>query len=377
MNFTITAGPHTYRNCPIRVEADIPGAQPGEASLVEANGNRLPCQVSVEGGKTVLTWIEPLMNAGESKEYTFDTAASGGAGVEIVDVGEGKLEVRIGGKLFTRYCYGTDWVRPFMYPFIGPKETLVTRGWPVVDGIAGESMDHTHHKSVWVAYGEVNGVDDWAEDDRHGWIRHVAFEEVTSGPVFGRIRARNDWTNHDGVKQMADVREFTFYNVEPERLMDVKIKLIAEPGDVELKGTKEGGIISVRVATTMDGERGGLITNAYGGKTEAENWGKPAHWVDYCGPVDGKTMGITIMDHPTSFRYPSRWHVRDYGLFTANPFALMDYEPERGESGDHLMKQGEELNFAYRLYVHEGSAENAGVGERYFCFIAPPKAATK
>ena len=377
MNFTVTAGPHTYRNCPIRVDADGSGAQPGEASLVDANGNRLRCQVNIEGGKTVLTWIEPLMSAGESRRYTFEAAASGASGVEIEDVGEGKLEVRIGGRVFTRYHYGAEWVRPFLYPFIGPNDTPVTRGYPVVQDIPGEEQDHPHHKSVWVAYGDVNGVDDWGEEGQHGWIRHVAFEEITSGPVFGRIRTRNDWTDRDGVKQMADVREFTFYNVGTERLMDVKVRLIAEPGNVELKGTKEGGIISVRVASSMDGVRSGLITNAYGGKTEAENWGKPAHWVDYCGQVNGKTMGITIMDHPTSFRYPSRWHVRDYGLFTANPFALRDYEPERGESGDHLMKQGEELSFAYRLLVHEGGTEDAGVGDRYFCFIAPPKAAVK
>ena len=37
-------------------------------------------------------------------------------------------------------------------------------------------------------------------------------------------------------------------------------------------------------------------------------------------------MGIAILNHPASFRYPTYWHVRDYGLFAANPFGLHDFK---------------------------------------------------
>ncbi len=374
MNLTVKAGPHSYTNCPMRAYLDTPGIAPGEASLVDSSGKRVPCQVYIEDGRSAVAWIEPGLAPGEVKTYTFDAApGDSGGGVLITDIGDGKLEVNIAGKLFTRYNYAPEFPRPFLYPFIGPKETQVTRNFPVRDDIEGEAHDHPHHRSVWVAYGEVNGTDNWSEGKDHAWIKHLRFEEVSSGPAFGRIRSVNSWADKDGVKQMEDVREFTFYNSTPERLMDVSVKLFASEGDVVLTDTKEGGIISVRVATSMDGDKGGMIVNAYGGKTEAENWGKPAHWVDYYGPVDGKVMGITIMDHPASFRYPTRWHVRDYGLFTANPFALKYYEPDKGWNGDHTIRKGEELNFRYRLLVHEGDTAQAGVGEKYFGFIAPPK----
>jgi hypothetical protein len=78
------------------------------------------------------------------------------------------------------------------------------------------------------------------------------------------------------------------------------------------------------------------------------------------------------MDHPNSFRYPTRWHVRDYGLFTANPFALKYYEPEKGWNGDYTLKKGETLHFHYRLYIHAGDTQQADVKDKYLNFIFPP-----
>ena len=378
MNLTVTAGPHGYKNCPLQVSVDGRKLDMGEGALVDTDGNRVPCQLSEAGGRALLTWMEPGLEAGQTRTYKFQSEpVAGSTSVEIDEVGEDVLEVKIGGKLFTRYSFGPDYPRPFLYPFVGPNQVQVTRNFPTKTDVPGETHDHPHHRSVWVAYGEVNGTDNWSEGEGHAWIKHQKFEEVSSGPVFGRIRSLNTWTSSDGAAQMSDVREFTFHNIDSERIMDVGVKLIASEGDVALTDTKEGGVISVRVATSMDGDKGGTIVNAYGGRTESETWGKPAHWVDYCGPVDDKTMGIAIMDHPSSFRYPSRWHVRDYGLFTANPFALKYYEPDRGWNGDHTIKSGEELDFKYRLYVHEGDTEQAQVGQRYFGFIAPPRVEVK
>lgn len=374
MNITVTAGPHTYTNCPLKAAIGVRDLGYGEASLVDGEGNRIACQVFNDRGVDSIAWIEAELKPDTCKSYRFETVPAGGKpGVEIEDIGDGKLEVRIGGKLFTRYHYGDQWARPFLYPFMGPQDTPVTRAYPMRDDVRGEKRDHPHHRSVWVAYGEVNGTDNWSEEPGHAFMRHRKFEEVTGGPVFGRIRAVNSWVSADGAKQMEDVREFTFFNLESERVMDANITFVATEGDVHLTDTKEGGVLSVRVATSMDGDKGGIISNSNGGVREAQTWGKPAAWVDYCGPVARKTMGITIMDHPSSFRYPTRWHVRDYGLFTANPFALKYYEPDKGINGDHTIKSGEDIRFQYRLYVHEGNTKQANVAERYLNFAAPPK----
>ncbi len=74
----------------------------------------------------------------------------------------------------------------------------------------------------------------------------------------------------------------------------------------------------------MDDKAGGKIVNS-DGLVDDEAWGKQAAWVDYSGPVDGQTVGIAILNHPQSLRYPTYWHVRTYGLFAANPFGVHDF----------------------------------------------------
>lgn len=370
MRFVATAGPHPVENLPVSVEIE----QQAQNVKLSSGGKVVPAQAVSINGKSIINFVIDKLSAGEERVYDVElTGGEQAKDVEIKDIGEGKLEVTIGGEMFTRYHYGSQFPRPFLYPVIGPDKTPMTRNFPMVQDIPDENKDHKHHRSIYIAYGDVNGTDNWSEETGHATIRETS-HAVESGAVLGKITGKNDWLSNSGEKQMEDERTFTFYNLPgDERVIDVNVVLKATVGDVLLGDTKEGGIISVRVATSMDGNKGGNITNAYGGKTERECWGKPAHWVDYYGPVQGKTVGITIMDHPDSFRYPSRWHVRDYGLFTANPFALHDYEPQKGLRGDHTIKNGESLNFRYRIYIHKGDTESADVRNRFLGFIYPPK----
>ena len=118
---------------------------------------------------------------------------------------------------------------------------------------------------------------------------------------------------------------------------------------------------------------GGKIENGIGGVNEDETWGKRAPWCDYTGPVNGKTVGVTIMDHPESFRHPTYWHVRNYGLMTANPFGLSYFYNDKSRRGSHMLAPGESIVGIYRYYVHKGDATEANIKERYHDFAHPPK----
>jgi hypothetical protein len=121
----------------------------------------------------------------------------------------------------------------------------------------------------------------------------------------------------------------------------------------------------------MDGDKGGRIENSYGATGEKECWGKQAPWVDYSGKVKGNRVGFAMLEHPTSFRHPTYWHVRDYGLFSANPFGLKHFTKGKLH-GEYTLKKGDSISFIYRLIAHVGDARSAKIKDKYLDYIAPP-----
>src|SRR5262249_52378336 len=148
-----------------------------------------------------------------------------------------------------------------------------------------------------------------------------------------------------------------------DRILDFGITLNAKEGPVKFGDTKEG-TFGIRVPTIMDvtSRRGGeIVTNE--GLRDKDAWGKPASWVDYHGPIDGQLVGIAILNHPSSFRFPTRWHVRDYGLFAANPFGLSDFPKTEGSGGEYVLPKGESLKLRYRVILHKGNERDARIAD--------------
>jgi hypothetical protein len=297
-------------------------------------------------------------------------SASAKSGVQITRLAD-RLRVEINGQLFTEYFY-QDVPRPYCYPLIGPGEVAMTRNWPMKD-IPGEAQDHPHHRSLWFAHGAINGYDFWSEQKAFGKTVHEDFLEVTSGTKAGVIRERNKWVAADGTVVCTDERTLRFYNPgrASERLMDFEITLKASNGELTFGDTKEG-TMAVRLAETMrlKGKAGkGHIVNSAGVR-DGQTWGKRAEWCDYYGPVEGRTVGIAIIDHPKNPRHPTWWHVRDYGLFAANPFGQHDFEslPDK-TAGNLVVPAGKSVTFRYRFYLHEGDEQQAKVAEKYQQYV--------
>jgi hypothetical protein len=101
-------------------------------------------------------------------------------------------------------------------------------------------------------------------------------------------------------------------------------------------------------------------------------WGKPAEWIDYWGRVGGDLVGVAILDHPKSFRHPTHWHVRNYGLFAANPFGYREFYNDPSKDGSHTLPKGGSIDFRYRVYFHHGTTEEAKVSLVYRGFANPP-----
>ena len=83
-------------------------------------------------------------------------------------------------------------------------------------------------------------------------------------------------------------------------------------------------------------------------------------------------MGIAILNHPSSFHAPTRWHMHDYGLFAANPFGLHDFEPKAEKKGGATLEAGKSLTLRYRLIFHRGDEKAADVAGEFARYAAAP-----
>lgn len=281
------------------------------------------------------------------------------------------ITVKCDGKLFTRYLKKSG-AKPILWPVVGPTGKEMTRGYPMRATTETEKEDHIHHRSFWFDHGDVNGVSFWHEDEKgaHGTIEHLEYMKVEDGKQ-AVIQTRNDWKTPAGEVVCQDVRTMIFGADQDVRWIDFQVKVTATNGKAVFGDTKEGSF-GVRVAGSMREERktGGKIVNSEG-LTDADAWGKPAAWVDYSGPVEGETLGIAILNHPRSLRFPTYWHVRTYGLFAANPFGLHDFLKSKDKNlGALTLEEGESFLMFYRVILHKGGPAEAQIAEAFKRYAA-------
>lgn len=353
-----------------------PDGTPGTAVLCQCVSD-CSCEGDCEGDCGELVWIIPSLKAGETRRYQIGPAAEGSCGcgcgcaesapggVSINLIEGDRADILIGGELFTSYVVKEGIARPYCWPVFGPGGAYMTNLGP---------SDHIHHKSMYVAQGDVNGHDNWSEMEKHASTVNRNLVVLAEGPVFGEILSISDWVTAKGELLLQEITKVRVYNLpDTARLMDWDITWYAAYQGVFLGDTKEAGTLAVRVAESMEVDNGGTIRNSYGGINDAECWGKRAQWVDYYGPVSTGIAGITLMDHPENLRHPTYWHVRDYGLFTANQWGVHDFTGDHSQRGDLALEAGDALNFLFRAYIHAGDTDQAAVGARYLDFIYPPK----
>jgi hypothetical protein len=280
------------------------------------------------------------------------------------------------GSIFTEYHY-KDVPRPYFWPVLTADGAEMTRAWPMANP-PGEEHDHVHHRGLWYAHGNVNGLDFWGEETNSCKIVHDGFITFQSGP-FGMIKSKDKWVDHSNAVVCTDVRTMRFYEwPDHTRMIDFDITLKAPVDRPVVFGDTKEGTMATRVAESMRLMHGktpgeGHIVMSTGVRDE-KTWGKRADWCDYYGPVTNKSkveiLGVAMFDYPQNPRHPTTWHVRDYGLFAANPFGLHEFERTRVGAGKMTIAAGQSVTFRYRFYFHRGDEKEGHVAEQYQRYIA-------
>jgi hypothetical protein len=299
-------------------------------------------------------------------------AARGRAQVDIASSDNDHVAITINGQPFSTFYIGARYAKPFVAPLRTADGRIVTRRFPM-EKIEGESRDHPHHKGLWIGYGDINGINFWETEaeskvspenpQAKGQIRLTRLGEVKSGKKTGSVTAQFAWTGPGDVHVLEETRKLTFYTDDKIRRFDVDANFTAQT-DAKFGDTKEG-FFAIRVADSMAGKNGGVMTNSEGEHTEKDVWGKRANWVDYVGPVEGQKVGILILDHPANPNHPPRWHARDYGLFAVNPFGVKKFNPKSQEHGGYALAKGQSARFRYRVIIHPGDASKKEIVRWY------------
>jgi len=368
-SIVVEFGKYAAHYDPVSIAYDGPAPQGNLAAVDQGTGKAYP--VTVRDGQLVFVPEGAAPHA--KKTYTLKATQADGHVSVKPEEGKKEISVVIDNKPFTTYHYSDEYQKSFLWPVLSDG-VPVTRAWPM--GERELSRDHKHHKSWWVSYGNLNGVDCWGEEKGSGWqvTKSVSY---SSGGAYGWIAADDVWTDKDKKPVINESREYRFYNTPTgERVTDMKVTFTAAYGDVKWGDTKEGGICAFRVRDIMTVNKGGTITLSNG--RDKDTWGKRSPWCDYSGNLGKKegVHGIAVFDNHQNLRFPTWWHVRKYGLMAANCFGLSYFTEDDPEplNGDYMMKKGDTLTFHYRVYIHDGDVKQADVLAHYENYAQPPKA---
>lgn len=289
-----------------------------------------------------------------------------------------RIDVIVGGQPFTTYYVLPKVAKPYMMPLRTASGVVVTRDFPVEnDASAGDpkaSSFEPHQRPLYWGHGNIDGLDFWQEQtfDRyytdhqnqaygHAKLLHLKAEGDSIIAEFALLDPSE--------REIARERQsYHFGGQGHTRTLDCEFTLTASAGPIVFGDTKEGSF-GIRLAQDLGGARANM-TNSEGAHGEKEIWGKRANWVSYQGEIGGKPVTVSVFDHPSSFRHPTTWHARAYGLFAANPFGWREFTRDRDKDGSWTVEADGTITFKYRVLIADGKQSSREIGDAYSEYMA-------
>jgi hypothetical protein len=311
----------------------------------------------------------------------FTTSAQKKESVKIVRSNhENKIDIFVGGKLFTSFLYPDTLEKPVLYPVYTANGAVVTRGFPL-NPQPGDPVDHPHHIGIWFNFENLNGLDFWNNSyaipsnkkQLYGWIKTDRIVQTGNGNK-GILTYHANWTNQQNKVLAEETTRFEFSGTAQQRIIDRITSITADtmllftdakdgllgmrlahalqiPTSKDQKFTDDKGNVTVVKGGTDNIPNGNYLSSE--GKTGDSVWSTRGRWCKSFGKMGTNSVSVVIIDHPANINYPTFWHARGYGLFAANPLGEKIFT--NGRSFKNLqLKKGETVTFKYRIVVDEG-----------------------
>ncbi len=266
-----------------------------------------------------------------------------------------RIDVTVGGDLFTTYRFSADEKYPFFFPVNAPSGAGVT---------SMRNGKYPHHASLFFGCDKVNGGNYWQDRLEAGQIISDGAVLVQAGGREVVIADACNWVRPGAPSPLRDRR--TIRITAPDattRVIDVEIALEALE-DVEIGKTNHSWF-SVRMDPDLTPAFGGTLVNAEGKTGEKATFGEVSGWMACFGKRGGGGIeGLALFQHPTNRWAPAPWFTRDYGFMSPTPM----YWPADGKAT--RLAKGEVVRLNYRVVVFAGEKARASLPAQFADYAA-------
>ncbi|MCD6598851.1 MAG: PmoA family protein [Bacteroidales bacterium] len=326
-------------------------------SIFYSSENEIQETYSTVIGKSVVEGNYKLLPY--SQEPIFSLEDDGDARLTIVENENPVLSYNYGMQLQEgvpeRYRRST-----YIHPIYDLKGNVLTDDFP---------EDHYHHRGLsWMwpkIFIDSMRYDLWHIYGQKGELKgiHQVFEKwivKEVGPICAAIGAKNIWQLDDGKKIMEEWVYVKVYRAaDNARAIDIKLswKAIAPIG-IEGQTKKGYGGLNFRFAPREETQ---IFSNL--GKEEDSDL-KRLPWADQSAKFgyNNYFSGVSIFQQNNNSNYPAGWCLRHYGFLGVAWPGVERYN----------MKPGETLSLSFRIWIHQGNAEEGKVESAYEVFENPP-----
>ena len=312
--------------------------------------------------QTKLTAAAAILLAVGSFISAEPAAGPGGGQKATAKIEKDKVVVTVEGKLFTCYKFAKTQKYPYFWPVNGPAsgKSVTTE----------TSQPYPHHHSLFFGCDKVNGGNYWQEANERGQILSQGPKIAESGRQRVVFTDECLWKQPGAEPIIRDRRRITI-TAPSKEMRTIDFEITIEPlTDITILKSNHA-LFSARVVPELSVKSGGTLVNAEGKTTEKGTWGVNSPWCDYYGTRDGATEGIAIFDNPNNRWFPCKWFTRDYGFFSPTPMNWL-------EGGKLQLPKAKMLKLQYRVVVHAGDTEKAGIKTIFAQYkraaASPPKA---
>lgn len=309
-----------------------------------------------------------------------------------------RVDVTIDGKPFTSYIWPTTLKKPTLWPIRAASGAVITRAFPL-EPKAGERSDHPHQVGLWFNHGNVNGFDFWnnseaikpEEAKKFGTIVHKKVAGVKNTAAGGELSVEMDWVAGDGTTLLRENTTFVFAGDKDKRTIDRITTLTALDKRVVFTDNKEG-VLGMRMARALEqpATKPEIFTDASGKATKVpvlDNtgvtgayisseglkgdavWGTRGRWTLLGGTIDAQPVTVAILDHPKNPGYPTYWHARGYGLFSANMLGAKEFSKGKEEL-NFAIEPGRSATFRHRVVILSAAPKPEAIEAEYKKFTA-------